>query len=294
MPQVSFIKEDRTIHVEAGTTILEASRIAGIIIEAPCNAIGTCGKCKVRIPKKEQLQNLRIFETIDNLLPEEKADGIVHACQTSIKDDIEIETKDYDEENDSLNILSSGNSFIYERAPYIHKHFNKTENKTSVYGGETVLGSEIGDTTNTIYAIALDIGTTTIVASLVDLSSGKELASDSGLNPQVPYAQDVLSRIHFASNPEGLHTLHRSFIDVLNNMIDTMTAESNSNKTNIYEIVFSGNTAMLHLAAGINPYSLGQYPYTPQLWGGSYLNAQELGVSIFEHGILYLPPVISA
>jgi uncharacterized 2Fe-2S/4Fe-4S cluster protein (DUF4445 family) len=114
------------------------------------------------------------------------------------------------------------------------------------------------------------------------------------LNPQAAYAQDVLSRIHFASNPEGLNTLHRAFIDLLNNMIDTMTVESNINKTNIYEIVFSGNTTMLHLAANINPYSLGQYPYTPQLWGGSYLNAKDLGVSISEYGIIYLPPVISA
>ncbi|MFP3042181.1 ASKHA domain-containing protein [Treponema primitia] len=292
MPKITFINKQKTVMIAEGSTILDAARSAGIEIESPCNALGSCGKCKVKIPNPEHLGHLKIVESKHSVSAAELADGIVLACQTIPSADIEVIIKDYKEENSSLRILTEGNSFAYEQLPYITKR--PKLNSTEVYGGDTLIGVEEGNTLELLYAIALDIGTTTIVAALIDLRTGIQIASNSILNPQAAYAQDVLSRIHFASNPEGLNTLYRSFIDALNAMIGDLVVQNKINASNIYEIVFSGNTTMIHLATGVNPYSLGQYPYTPQIYGGNHISAESIGVSISPFGLIYLPPIISA
>jgi uncharacterized 2Fe-2S/4Fe-4S cluster protein (DUF4445 family) len=296
VPSVTFLNEQRSTVVEEGTTILEAARRAGIIIEAPCNAIGNCGKCKVQLPNKEHRTRVSSLQSSHTFTREEKDAGLCLSCQTIISGDIEVSTKDNNEENNSLQILEHGNSFDYEISPYIHKEMSFTNGAayTEVYGGDTLLGIEEGDTRAKLYAIALDIGTTTIVASIVDLQSGKQLAVESELNPQAAYAQDVLSRIHLASKEEGLRTLHSVFIECLNRMIDELSSRVKIDKSQIYEIVFSGNTTMLHLAANINPYSLGQYPYVSKIEGNSFINAKDLQIAISEFGLIYLPPIISA
>jgi uncharacterized 2Fe-2S/4Fe-4S cluster protein (DUF4445 family) len=76
----------------------------------------------------------------------------------------------------------------------------------------------------------VDIGTTTLVASLVDMSTGSEIASASALNPQAVYAQDVLSRISFASEEAGLQTLHTELIRDINQMIGGISSDAGIRK----------------------------------------------------------------
>ncbi|MDR0721449.1 MAG: ASKHA domain-containing protein [Treponema sp.] len=267
MPTVFFVHEKKSIAVEQGLTILEAARRAGVTIESPCNAIGSCGKCRVHTGFCSVL-----------------------ACQTPVEKDLVITLPDYTGENQSLQILSRGSDFTYEKQPYISKRFQN--GKTLVYGGETLLGEEMGDTTAEQYGLAVDIGTTTLVTALVDLCEDKTLAVESVLNPQTAYAQDVLGRIHFASQGEGLFVLHRVFLEALEQMIRTLTETNRVRREHIYEVVYSGNTTMLHLACGVDPVSLGQFPYRPKLFGGHHVSAEELGISPF--GIIWLPPIISA
>jgi len=140
----------------------------------------------------------------------------------------------------------------------------------------------------------VDIGTTTLVASLVDLRTGVEAASESALNPQALHAQDVLSRIQLGSSPEGLALLQGELIQELNRLVAVLTTEVGVAPHHIYEAVLSGNTAMLHLAAGVNPEPLGQFPYTPALRGGQHLLAQDLGLALHPQALVYLPPILSA
>jgi uncharacterized 2Fe-2S/4Fe-4S cluster protein (DUF4445 family) len=296
MPYVTFLNEKKSVLVETGVTILEAARRAGVVVESPCNAIGSCGKCKVKIPEPGQRNSIKTLETHYNAPDDEKREGFYLACQTIIIGDIAVETRDYDAENASLKILAKGNTFQYEYKPYVYKKLINENGawRTEVYGGDTLIGVENGNTTKEIYALALDIGTTTIVVALIDLNSGGQIDSENELNPQTAYAQDVLSRIHFASKDDGLQILFSTFIFRLNAMIDTIAMRSKISKSNIYEIAFSGNTTMLHLATRTNPYLLGQYPYTSQISGDSFINAQELGITISQFGLIYLPPVISA
>jgi uncharacterized 2Fe-2S/4Fe-4S cluster protein (DUF4445 family) len=267
LPRVAFVREQRTASVPAGATILEAARLAGVTIESPCDGIGSCGKCKVGIPG-----------------------AVVLACQHHVQGDTEVVLKDYGGENKSLQILAEGSNIEYDIQPFIAK--KASGGKTEVYGGGRLLGIEDGDTTAFVYGLAVDIGTTTLVAALVDLSSGKTLASESMLNPQAAYAQDVLGRIHFAAKDDGLAVLHRAFTEALNAMILALTEKTGVKSGHIYEAVYSGNTTMLHLACNADPHSLGQFPYTPKLLGAEHRSAAGIAISPF--GLVWLPPIISA
>ncbi|MDR3337708.1 MAG: ASKHA domain-containing protein [Treponema sp.] len=290
MPSINFINENINVDVNPGVSILEAARSAGIVIESPCNAVGTCGKCKVKIPNPEERRFVRSEDGLHRLSKKEQEEGYVLACRSYAAGDVRVLVKDYAKENSSLKILKGGNSFSYERSPFIAKKLSGGH--TEVYGGGALLGKEQGDTCKEIYGVAVDIGTTTLVAALVDLATGKEFASESALNPQTRFAQDVLSRIQFAGENNGLATLQQVFIDALNEMINSMAKTADLNTEHIYEVVYSGNTTMLHLACAEDPVSLGQYPYVPKIRGGNHVSAQGLSISPF--GLIYLPPIISA
>ncbi|MDR2394853.1 MAG: ASKHA domain-containing protein [Treponema sp.] len=275
MPDIVFISFERgaekktTLKAVKGQKIIEAARLGGIKIETPCNGLGLCGKCGVR---------------------NAGSGAVILACQEAVEADAAYILRDYEHENDSLRILSEGTSFAYPLEPFITKQL--VNGKTEVYGGEELLGIEDHDTGGLVYGLAVDIGTTTIVANLVDIARGKSLASVSALNPQSNYAQDVLGRIHFAGKDDGLSVLYRAFIEKLNQMIGDLTRKTKVSPARIYELVYSGNTTMLHLACNIDPSGLGKYPYTPAIFGGCHTTERGLAVSSFAR--VYLPPIISA
>jgi uncharacterized 2Fe-2S/4Fe-4S cluster protein (DUF4445 family) len=285
MATVHFVPRNVSVPVVPGSLLIDAIRAAGITMDAPCDGAGTCGKCRARIPEGAAFR-----EAPHGLLPDsEREAGWVLACQTTVHGDLRVETAS--SESDGLKILSEGQALAVEIDPWITKSFDSA---TTVYAGGVPIAIEPGDTTGLLYGAAIDIGTTTLVAALIDLRSGRELAVASSLNPQARQAQDVLSRIKLGSSPEGLASLQSAVIGELNRLISQLTAETGVARGHIYEAVFSGNTTMLHLAAGVNPASLGKYPYTVALEGGSHLRAGQLGLAISPHGLVYLPPVMSA
>ncbi|GBU24293.1 ferredoxin [Fibrobacteria bacterium R8-3-H12] len=203
----------------------------------------------------------------------EKESAYVLACETHVLEDMSVFPPEK-EKNHTLKILSGGKSFNIELNPNVEKQY-------------------VADITK-IFGLSLDIGTTTLVLSLVDLNDGSEIDSISAMNPQAVYAQDVLSRIKFASSKEGLETMRSTLIAEVNKMLEILEERSNTSKENIYEAVFSGNTCMLHLAAGVEPAALGKYPYTSAIEGISVLKAADMGLDISKDGTVYLPPCISA
>jgi uncharacterized 2Fe-2S/4Fe-4S cluster protein (DUF4445 family) len=282
VPHVRFLPINKVVSVEAGTTVLEAARIAKVPMESPCNGNGTCGKCKVK----------RVDDA--NLDADRESDqDFVLACRTEVQTDIIIELIErHDSEN--VQILSYGQSCEVDMEPFITKKYGAGDDITEILVGGQPVGSESGDTTASMYGLAVDIGTTTLVASLMDMNTGQEIASISSLNPQSRHAQDVLSRIKYASAAEGLDTMYCQFCEELNRMVGELTTKSEISAQHIYEIVYSGNTCMLHLATGTDPYSLGKYPYTPALYGGTQIRAEDHKITISPFGVIYLPPIISA
>jgi uncharacterized 2Fe-2S/4Fe-4S cluster protein (DUF4445 family) len=286
MATVRFVNQALNIDVPEGSTILDAARSAGVEIEAPCNAVGTCGKCRVKLADAARLNCIK-HGGEHRLSEKETEEGWLLACQAKVLGDIDVIHEDKKDENKNLRILAEGESFSYELAPFI------TRAAGTVYGGGAALGTDAGGKPEDSYGIAVDIGTTTIVAELIHLPTGRRLASESMLNPQSAYAQDVLTRIHFATEEEnGLETLYKAFLSAFSELRDGLIEAAGVSADNVYEVIYSGNTTMLHLATGADPASLGKYPYNYNIKDGSHVSAADLGISPF--GLVYLPPVISS
>ncbi len=279
MARVTFFPANVSVDVRPDETILDAARKAGISLEAPCNGTGKCGKCKVTLLGRNGTGG--------------EKDGIaVAACQTKAGEGRAVElTGEWGKE--SVRVLEAGTSEAGETDPFITKELSTAGPETIILGGGRGLGRENGDTTGFVYGVVVDIGTTTLVATLVDLKEGKEVASTSALNPQSLHGQDVLSRIKLASDRVGLAQLYGLFVSEADRMIGELAQQSDIEKRHIYEMVYSGNTTMLHLATNTDPSSLGRYPYTPVLRGGYLPLPRGGGPGIAEFASLYLPPVIS-
>jgi uncharacterized 2Fe-2S/4Fe-4S cluster protein (DUF4445 family) len=288
MPFVTFLPDNISIEVPNGTTILEASRRTGVLIEAPCNGAGHCFKCLVR-PAADDLAHLVVH--VDAPL-EGSDNGTVLACHAEVYGDVSIEVLQRRE--NGLSVVTAGSAATVSVDPFIVKQYDCNVDRTTVSAGDKVLSIETGDTRASLIGLVADIGTTTLVAALVDLTSGRELAGSSSLNPQSLHAQDVLSRIRFAGRPDGLRTLQHDVIAALNNLIAELTVSSGIKQADIHEAVLSGNTCMLHLLTGIDPSPLGKHPFIPGIRGGGHLEAAEIGLAISSTGLVYLPPVISA
>jgi uncharacterized 2Fe-2S/4Fe-4S cluster protein (DUF4445 family) len=290
MPTIHFTNQATRLDVPAGTSLLEAVRRAGVELETPCEGTGTCGKCRVRLSQATRSQAHEADH--DSLTQAERADGLVLACLTTVEGDVEVGIETPSAEG--FKILSEGQQVAVKLSPWITKILATDNGQTRVLAGDQILTTEPGDTTDYVYGLAIDIGTTTLVVALNDLRTGRELGVASGLNPQARHGQDVLSRIKLGSSPEGLQTLHGELIRELNHLIGELTQQTGLLRDNIYEAVFGGNTTMLHLAVGANPASLGKYPYTPAIVGGNHVSAQQVGLELAPSGLVYLPPIISA
>ena len=143
------------------------------------------------------------------------------------------------------------------------------------------------------YGIAVDIGTTTIAASLVNLKDGAEIAITGSINPQISFGDDVISRIkHAASGQKALAEMQKAVVRQINAMIENLCGQGTVNKNDIYEITIAGNTTMEHLVCGIDPAPLGQLPFEPSWRGANAINASELKFNINYHGKVYVFPII--
>jgi uncharacterized 2Fe-2S/4Fe-4S cluster protein (DUF4445 family) len=287
---VHFIPHGIAVPVVAGSRLIDAARAAGIRMETPCDGAGTCGKCKAKVGR-DALQCLS-GDAHRSLTQAERDAGWVLACQTTVHGDLHVEMDAFD--SDGLQILSEGQKLAVELAPWVRKSYAAEAETTQVLAGDVLLATESGDTTAEIYGIAVDIGTTTLVTTLLDLRTGAELGVTSSLNPQAVHAQDVLSRIKMGSKPAGLQKLHAELIEEISRQTTQLAFKFGVALKNIYEAVFSGNTTMLHLATRTDPASLGKYPYTLSLSGGQHVKAHDIDLGISPHGLVYLPPIFSA
>jgi uncharacterized 2Fe-2S/4Fe-4S cluster protein (DUF4445 family) len=144
-----------------------------------------------------------------------------------------------------------------------------------------------------VYGLAVDIGTTTIAGYLCNLRSGKVIATESMMNPQMTYGEDVMSRITYVmTHPEeGLEKLHRSVINGLNRLIKTITKKNHLSPEDILELTVVGNTAMHHLFLRINPEYLGVAPFPPAIHRSVDMKARDLGLKVNPSANVHLLPI---
>ncbi|MBC7341205.1 MAG: DUF4445 domain-containing protein [Clostridia bacterium] len=158
-----------------------------------------------------------------------------------------------------------------------------------------IIAVEPGDQSRRSYGIALDIGTTTVVAYLVDLLTGKTIDRQGGYNRQSRYGDDVISRIIYAnSNPNGLSDLSGAVTETVNRLLGKLCDRNRIRPEEIGILVSAGNTTMGHLFYGINPKYIRFEPYVPTVTDYPVVKAQELGININPAGwIVSLPAVAS-
>jgi uncharacterized 2Fe-2S/4Fe-4S cluster protein (DUF4445 family) len=152
----------------------------------------------------------------------------------------------------------------------------------------------IAETDNFGYGLAFDIGTTTVVAMLWDLKTGKELGAAACTNPQNEFGADVISRITYCDDaPEKLAIIRSKIIEGLNGLIVELTTKFDVDNGEILRVTVGGNTTMSHIFAGYPPASLARAPFSPMYTGTLELKERELGLFVSEDAEITLLPNIA-
>lgn len=263
---VTLDSSGRSVLGAPGETLLHVLRAQGVRIPSDCGGRSACGQCRVHIDRRYHSFLSPLTKTEEMLLSEEeRAHGIRLACQTRVFGNITI-TIPNDEQEEKAQILTA----------YTSKITDKQQNRPDHNLG---------------YGAAFDIGTTTVAAYLYDLSTGKELASASELNPQIPYGTDVISRIAYCKeNAEGVKLLQSLILKLLNLLLHEMAHQCAITPNRITKVVLVGNTVMEHLLLGRSPECLGKYPFKPEVKDLLELTPWELPLLIHPKGRILIFP----
>lgn len=327
MPNIFIKEQNKKLEYNPSQSLLEILVENEVFIDNPCNGKGSCGKCKVRILEG----NLPVIsETEAKFLKREEIDsGVRLSCLVLPQEDITIELLQKERTHE---VLTTGYIPDFNFQPSIHKtvfelkkptldnqiSFEdsicntfgvekldlwllqqpriKDEKITGIFNCDELIGIESGDTADLIYGIAIDIGTTTVVTSLVDMNTGKELSVASMINPQKKFGLDVLTRITYEiENPnDAKEKLQCEIVNAINEMIEDVCDQSGIDKTNIYEISIAANCTMMHFLLGVDATSIGNSPYAPAFVKSKTILAKEIGLKASPFARLYCLPSVSA
>ncbi len=164
---------------------------------------------------------------------------------------------------------------------------------TAVVHGRSLLNVEPGDTSGLQYGLAVDLGTTTVAAELVDMASGETVASAAALNAQSRYGADVVSRITAARlDRDAGDGLWAAAWETVNGLLESLLKTAGLAASAVYETVLAGNTAMIHLALGLSTASLTEAPFRPLAVSLPPLPAEETGSAAHPAGRVYAAPAI--
>lgn len=296
MPTVSFPEEQMKISVTSGTLLIDAVRNAGLTADAPCGGRGTCGKCKVMVldgsnPGEHPSCQFPVTEDISVLLSGNQANTQILESGITFS---RIVSPNLSCVHAVIPRASVSDPFSVSEAvrkalgPETHIPLSVLENLYATleeinYEGNFVLFQntllQIKSDNLPVYALAFDIGTTTIVSYLLDISCEKQICVSSIRNPQTAYGADVISRCEYQLKQDSgrLTELIRSAVDSL--------AAQNAEKAGIrcQDICFAviaGNTCMQHLYLGISTESLIRAPYTATADELQLVNSSDLGLHI--------------
>jgi uncharacterized 2Fe-2S/4Fe-4S cluster protein (DUF4445 family) len=145
-----------------------------------------------------------------------------------------------------------------------------------------------------VFGFALDLGTSSLVFRLIDIARKKIIREVSAKNPQVAWGEDILSRIIFARDQEGLAVLRDSLVEACSDAMLKMLEDSGTSAHCIYALSCAGNTAMSHFFWGLDPSNLCREPYIPAANTFPIVRAKELGFDFVPNALLYLFPNVGS
>jgi uncharacterized 2Fe-2S/4Fe-4S cluster protein (DUF4445 family) len=330
---VTFQPGDKQVYALAGTRLQEAATAADLVLDAPCGGEGTCGKCRVVVlagaapPTADERNALgeeelhagcrlacqaTVCGPMSVLVPATSLVDRPHQILTDSRTAVEAEgaaaiCKRYVElappdRGDDLPDLArlqrrlapfEADVGLLRKLPRRLRevHFQGT----AVLDDDRLIDFEPGNTEWDSYGVAIDLGTTTLVAALLDLATGRQVRVAARLNPQTRFGDDVLARILLArSGPDGLEQLQRLVGEALDEMIGELCDATGIARRQVYQVTLAGNTTMQQLFCGIDPGPLGEVPFVPAVQRGLAFPAAEGGLQIHPRGRVYVLPIIGA
>jgi len=283
MPKMVFPQYKRGRNgIECGEgTILDHARRLGVQLPSECGGRGQCRRCVVRVERgAEALSEQTAAERAANL-----AEGERLACQARVLTPTDIRV--FVKASGPYAILATSEYHPVELAPRAYRKGDSVVVSTS--HGEVVVGPYRGG----IFGLAVDVGTTTVVAALVDLESGATLATLAERNPQTAYGDDVISRIgHTRDHKGGLAELQAAVVNSLNDLLEEWEHSNRPVSKQIYDVVVVGNPTMRDIFFGVNVSSLGVIPFQPKSTDAIMASAAALGLRVNQAARVYGGPLI--
>jgi uncharacterized 2Fe-2S/4Fe-4S cluster protein (DUF4445 family) len=329
--RLRFQPDGTDVRVPSGTPIFDAASWNGVAIDSTCGGHGTCKKCKVRIEDGDvpvSSVDPRAFS------PDELRDGWRLACRAEARGDLVVhvpplqtrpkaalvgvgrhvilrpavqkrhlvldEPSLEDQRSDVQRVLDA----LEDLEPRVELSVVRTLGKTlraamfdvtAVVCDDLLIAVEPGDTTTRRFAIAFDLGTTTVVATLLDLETGQPAAVRSMLNRQQPYGADVISRVSATMlDDEALGALETRAHETLAELTAEVCEEAGVDPAEVYEIVVVGNVTMTQLALGIDPEPLSMAPFIVAAHDLPAATAADFGVAVHPRAPAVVFPSLGA
>ena len=296
--RINLLFNERAVRVPYGVTLFDAASWNGIAIDSTCGGHGTCKKCRIKIaedaPPPTSL-DIRAYTA------QEIKDGWRLACRTPATRDTQVEVpplttrpkaatvgvgrqvilrpavqKRYlelaepdlaDQASDLERVLAQLDDLEPRAELSVLRTLGRTLRAadykvTAVVVDDLLIAVEPGDTTGRRFGIAFDLGTTTVVATLLDLSTGTPAAVESTLNKQQPFGADVITRISATMmDPGALDKLRNLAAETLAELAQAVCAAAGVPPDEVYEVALAGNATMTHIVLGIDPEPLGMAPF---------------------------------
>jgi uncharacterized 2Fe-2S/4Fe-4S cluster protein (DUF4445 family) len=319
------------VRVPPGVTLFDAASWNGIAIDSTCGGHGTCKKCKVRIADGSvpaSPLDARAFS------PDELRAGWRLACRAQAAGDLQIEVpplvtrpkaatvgvgrqvilrpaaqKRYleldepslsDQRTDTERVLAALDDLELRVDLAVLRSIGSVLRSadyrvTAVIVDDVLIDVQPGDTTARLYGIAFDLGTTTVVATLLDLSTGTPLAVASMLNKQQPFGADVITRISsIMMEPGAIDTLARLAHETLAELTADVCGQAGVDPREVCEVALAGNATMTHIALGIDPEPLGVAPFIMAARQLPEVRAADLGLPAHPRARAFVFPAFGA
>jgi uncharacterized 2Fe-2S/4Fe-4S cluster protein (DUF4445 family) len=192
-------------------------------------------------------------------------------------------------------IMQTGFRILQSLPAILQKSAYKVTAVVAERGGvREVVDVEPGDTSQRNYAVAVDVGTTTVVAHLVNLAGGATLGAEATYNSQMHFGEDYIRRIIYAEQHDAFDEMQRRVVGDINGLVQTLAERHGIELGSITAVVCSGNTAMIHLLLNLDAVRIRRSPYVPTAAWVPPIRAAEAGIRINKRGLLYTLPAVGA
>lgn len=322
----------RGVRVPPGVTVFDAASWNGIAIDSTCGGHGTCHKCRIQVTSAVEVPVTR--HDVRTFTPDQLADGWRLGCLLHATRDLAVEVpplttrpkaatvgigrqvilrpalqKRYvelaeatlaDQRTDLVRLTDAIDDLELTADLHALRRLSTVLRQadfkvTAVILDEALVDVEPGDTTAVRHAIAFDLGTTTVVGTLLDVGTGTPLAVASALNAQQPFGGDVITRISATMmDPDALGRLQRAAGQTLADLAGRVCREAGVDPHDVYEVAVAGNATMTALVLGIDPEPLGVAPFVMSSAQPPDVLASEIGLSLHPRARAFFFPALGA